>query len=73
MAATDITDALRAEEQLATDLNDYVGEWVAIREHNVVCNANSLRGLLDARETQDIGRIDRILEVSKESGVSCFF
>jgi hypothetical protein len=73
MATVDVAKVLKAEEQLAANLNDYVGEWVAIRDHDVVCHAGTLRGLLDATETQDIERIDRILEVSTASGVSCFF
>lgn len=73
MATVDITKALKAEERLATDLNKFVGEWVAVRDHGVVCHAETLRGLLDATKAQDINRIDRILEVSTASGISCFF
>lgn len=73
MATVDVPKALRAEERLAANLNNFVGEWVAIRDHDVVCHAETLRGLLAATETQDIDRIDRILEVSTASGVSCFF
>jgi hypothetical protein len=73
VATVDITKALKAEERLATDLNEFVGEWVAVRDHGVVCHAETLRGLLDATEAQDIDRIDRILEVSTASGISCFF
>jgi Family of unknown function (DUF5678) len=73
MATVDISAAIRAEEQLATNLNRYVGEWVAIRDHNVVCHADTLRCLLEARETEDVSHIDRILEVSQDSGTSCFF
>jgi hypothetical protein len=73
MPTIEIDQAIRAEEQLAATLNEYVGEWVAIRDHNVVCQAHTLRGLLGAIETQDIESIDRILEVSTDSGVSCFF
>jgi hypothetical protein len=73
MASVDITKALKAEEQLAANLNEYVGEWVAIRDHNVVCHADTLRGLLVASETQDVDSYDRILEVSTHSGISCFF
>ena len=73
MPAVDLTKALQAEERLATNLNEYVGEWVAVRDHDVVCHAETLRGLLDATEAQDIDCIDRILEVPTASGVSCFF
>ena len=66
-----ISQAIQAEEQLAANLNAHAGEWVAIRDHAVVRHADSLRGLL--AETEEIDNIDRILEVSTESGVSCFF
>jgi hypothetical protein len=69
--AIEINEALHAEEQLAANLNAHVGEWVAIRDHAVVRHADSLRGLL--AETKEIDSIDRILEVSSESGLSCFF
>jgi hypothetical protein len=73
MPTIEIDKALRAEERLAANLNDYLGEWVAIRDHVVVCHAGTLRGVLDATETQDIDSIDRILEVSSDPGSSCFF
>lgn len=67
---TTITKTLRAEELLAGRLGDYVGEWVAIRDHEVVEHSDSLRGLLATIEGQTV---DRILEVTEEAGVSCFF
>jgi hypothetical protein len=73
MATVDITKAIKAEERLAANLSDYVGEWVAVRDHDVVCHADTLRGLLEASETKDVGHIDRILEVSRDPGISCFF
>jgi hypothetical protein len=73
MTMVDIRKAIRAEERLADNLNGYVGEWVAIRDHDVVCHAGTLRGLLEASETKDVGHIDRIFEVSRDPGISCFF
>jgi hypothetical protein len=73
MTTGNINKALQAEEQLAASLNRYVGQWVAIRNHDVVCHADTLRGLLDATKTEDVSSFDRILEVSETSGVSCFF
>jgi hypothetical protein len=67
---TTITKALEAEELLAARLNDYVGEWVAIRDHEVVENAKTLRGLLAAIEDQPI---ERVLEVTEDPGDSCFY
>jgi Family of unknown function (DUF5678) len=73
MSAVNIIRVLEAEEQLAANLDRYVGEWVAIRNHDVVCHADTLKGLLDATKTQDVSDFDRIFEVSTASGVSCFF
>jgi Family of unknown function (DUF5678) len=68
---TNIHEALLAEEHLAANLSEHAGEWVAIRDHAVVSHADSLRGLL--ADTKEIDSVDRILEVSSESGLSCFF
>jgi hypothetical protein len=68
---TKINEALRAEEKLADNLSAHIGEWVAVRDHAVVCHADSLGSLL--ADTKEIDNIDRILEVSREPGVSCFF
>ncbi len=73
MTTSNITNVLKAETLLAANLNRYVGEWVAIRDHDVVCHADTLRGLLEASKTQDVSSFDRIFEVSTASGVSCFF
>jgi hypothetical protein len=69
MTAT-ITKALKAEELLAARLNDYVGEWVAIRDHKVVEHSKTLPRLLAATKDQPI---DRLLEVTDDPGDSCFF
>lgn len=67
----DMDDALKAEQRLAANLNAHMGEWVAVRDHAVVCHADSLRGLL--AETEEIDTIERIFEVSTEPGLACFF
>lgn len=60
---TKINEALRAEEQLAANLSDHMGEWVAVRDHAVVSHADSLRDLLaDTKEIESIDRIPRGLE-----------
>ncbi len=67
---TTITKALEAEELLTATLNDYVGEWVAIRDHEVVEHSKTLRGLLAATKDQPI---ERVLEVTEDPGDSCFY
>jgi hypothetical protein len=73
MTTDTIRTALKAEERLAANLEQYAGEWVAIQDHNVVRHAGTLRGLLDAAGPEEISSFDRILEVSTTSGVGCFF
>jgi len=64
-----IVAAVEAEQELATKLEAFAGEWVAVRDHEVVCNAATLRDLLGSI---DPGEVDRIFEVSEDTG-SCFF
>ena len=72
-----VAEQVQAEESLGRALVQYAGRWVAIRDHEVVCDAETLRDLLAAIETQDTGAIDRgidrIFEVSEHPSASCFF
>jgi hypothetical protein len=70
MAATEIQQALAAEERLAVTLGDYTGRWVAVRDHRVVNHAETLNALLE-RVEPDLADIDRIFEVGDPGGI-CF-
>jgi hypothetical protein len=45
---------LLAEETLAIELGDYIGQWVAVGDHHVVAHAETLRELLDQIEREEI-------------------
>lgn len=70
MTATELEQALRAEEVLAQELSKYAGRWVAIRDHRVVTSAPTLDDLL---ERVDPGGFDRIIEVSRETVAGCLY
>jgi hypothetical protein len=71
--AQDMVDALReqirAEQKLSERLHEYVGEWVAVRDHEVVAHASSLDKLMESVSGQDV----EVLEVTTEDGAVCFF
>jgi hypothetical protein len=58
-----------AERRLSEDLTNYVGEWVAVRDHEIVAHASSAEELF-AR----VGiHFDAIFEVLEEQTSACFF
>jgi Family of unknown function (DUF5678) len=70
----DMADVLRqqvqAEKELSKSLEDYAGEWVAVRDHKVVAHAVSVEALME----QVSGEAVEIFEVSAgEGAVVCFF
>jgi hypothetical protein len=69
MISRDLSDLLQEEKNLAIKLEGYIGQWVAVRDHQVVSNAGTLRALLDQVNPE---QIDRVLEVPEDSG-SCYF
>jgi hypothetical protein len=64
---TAVATVLEAEDRLADSLVAHVGEWVAVRDHEVVETAKTLKALLGKIDTNGI---DRILEVTKDSDSS---
>jgi hypothetical protein len=69
MAPTELQVDVQAEKRLAGTLDEYAGQWVAVRDHAVAGHADSLRGLLDRIDPKSV---DRIFEVP-ERGAECFF
>ena len=70
MTRADIQQTLDAERQLATSFENYAGEWVAIRGHEVVQHSETLNGLL---ERVDTAQVDRIQHVAAKRFGFCFF
>jgi hypothetical protein len=70
MTTIELEDALRAEEVLARELAEYPGRWVAIQDHAIVADAESIEELL---QSVDPGELDRIIEVSREPVEACLY
>ena len=49
-----LEEAIEAEKRLAERLPEFVGEWVAVREHEVVAHAASLAELLDTVDRDQV-------------------
>jgi hypothetical protein len=60
-------EVLEAEDRLADKLATHVGSWVAVSDHEVVETAKTLEDLLGRIDTDTV---DRILEVTEDSGSS---
>jgi Family of unknown function (DUF5678) len=71
----DMAEVLRqqisAERELSKRLLQYAGEWVAVRNHDVVAHASTLEKLMElvsgTEETVEV------FEVSAEPEAVCFF
>lgn len=70
MTATEIQQAITAEETLGETLSDYAGQWVAVRDHRVVSHAATLNALLE-RVEPELSSLERIFEVVEPGGI-CF-
>jgi len=68
---TTIEASLKAEEALRDDLANYAGQWIALKDLEVIASAPTLGELLAAIEESEI---DEIFEVSDgEIAVGFFF
>jgi hypothetical protein len=73
----EMADVLRqqiaAERELSTRLRDHAGEWVAVRDHDVVAHAQTLEELMErVRDTKEEGTVE-VFEVSTEPESAYFF
>jgi Family of unknown function (DUF5678) len=74
----DLTEALRkrleeqleAESELSRRLGDFVGRWVAVKDHKVIADAATLDELLGIIDVDDV---EAVLEVEEKSGTAAFF
>ena len=62
---------IQAEKVLAGELEKYAGEWVAVRQHEVLAHAGSLEELLEQIKKEQ-AEVDGVFQVP-ESGFACFF
>jgi hypothetical protein len=64
---------ISAERDLSKRLLEYAGEWVAVRNHEVVAHAPSLEKLMElVSDTQGEATVE-VFEVSPEPEAVCFF
>lgn len=66
-----VAEQVAAEHTLAHTLDEYKGQWVAIRDHVVVASANSLGELREQIEPE-VEEIE-ILRVATDPHAACFF
>jgi hypothetical protein len=64
-----LEEQLDAESELSRRLGDYVGRWVAIRDHEVVADADSLDGLLEIMPDD----AEAVLQVEENTGTVAFY
>jgi Family of unknown function (DUF5678) len=70
MTVQELERELTAEETLASELENYTGKWVAVRDHAVIDSADTLSNLIERIEGQEV---ERVFEVPAQSGIACFF
>jgi hypothetical protein len=68
MGSPSLDQQIEAEEQLRARLDDYADRWVAVRDHEVVAEAESASALLERLEPREV---DGIFEVPVKGAV-CF-
>lgn len=65
-----LMEEVRAERELGRRLGAYKGEWVAVREHDIVAHAPTLDDLM----TQvDAASVDAVFEVAEVESAACYF
>jgi hypothetical protein len=73
--APDMAEVLRqqisAERELSKRLLQYAGEWVAVRNHEVVAHAATLEKLMESVIGEE--ETVEVFEVSTEPPAVCFF
>jgi hypothetical protein len=60
---------IKAEERLRAQLGKFAGRWVAVKDHEIVANAESAGALLKKLGSKDV---DGIFEIPVKGAV-CFF
>ena len=66
-----VAEQIAAEQVLGHTLEQYGGQWVAIRQHELVASAPSLDKLLV--KVQDQLQEVEVFEVAEDPNAACFF
>jgi hypothetical protein len=72
MTTLELKREIAAEEALAKKLENYAGEWVATRQHEVIAHASSLDELLEQISPEEASSAEGIFQVP-EAGAACYF
>jgi hypothetical protein len=64
-----LRERVRAQKQLAGQLQDFAGQWVAVKDEEIVAHADSLADLLEIVDPDEV----EVFEVAKEQATACFF
>lgn len=70
MSTLEFEAEVQAERELSESLGDYVGKWVAVRDHKVISAADTPSELL---ETVVGKEVDGVYQVLDEQTAACFF
>ncbi len=65
-----VEDLVQAERRLGDTLDQYPGEWVAVRDHEVVAHDATLEALLEQIEASEEVEV---FQVAEDPHVACFY
>jgi hypothetical protein len=65
-----VAEQVQAERRLGDTLDQYPGEWVAVRDYEVVAHAGTLEALLD--QVEDSEAVE-VFQVAEDPHAACFF
>ena len=67
-----VAEMVRVEEKLAAHLEPYTGRWVAIIDHRVAYDADSLSALLE-QLPEEAKQSSTVFQVPQAGGTACYF
>ncbi|MGC9221009.1 MAG: DUF5678 domain-containing protein [Solirubrobacteraceae bacterium] len=67
-----VAEMVKVEGELAVHLEPYVGRWVAVIEHRVAYDADSLSELLE-RLSEEAQQTATVFQVPEDGGTACYF
>jgi hypothetical protein len=72
MTVAELNKALDEERELGVVLDDYAGQWVAIRDRTVVASAATLGELVEQVEAEG-GQEVEVIQVPRDPAAACFY
>lgn len=72
MTVAELNKALDEERELGAVLDDYAGQWVAIRDRAVIASAPTLGELVEQVEAEG-GQEVEVIQVPKDPAAACFY